>query len=115
MINKFEAHWKALRELKKGDKPEVPKITKALSVIKWTQEFGDYLDRIIGHFTIPLSYIVREELTVPVHTPPLVPVEPQSEDHGSVEAELVARTSLGRELIKPENLKMPIFLFAGTI
>ena len=55
VFNNFEAQWKAIKERKKGDEPEVPKITKALSVIKWTQAFGDYLDRIIGNHTIPLS------------------------------------------------------------
>ena len=93
VFNNFEAQWKAIKERKKGDEPEVPKITKALSVIKWTQAFGDYLDRIIGHCTITLSYVVREDLTVPVHTPPLVPRQPHSEDHGSVEAEIVSRAS----------------------
>ena len=55
VINNFEAQWKALRERKNGYEPDAPNITKALSVIKWTQEFGEYLDRIIGHCTIPLS------------------------------------------------------------
>ena len=93
MIKNFKAQWKDLKEQKKGDEPDAPKTTNALLVIKWTQEFGDHLDRIIGHRNIPLSYIVREEVTVPVHEPPLVPGHPYSEDHVSVEAELVDRES----------------------
>ena len=82
VIKNFEAQWKALKERKKVDKTYFPKITNALPVIKWTHAFGDYLDRIIGHCTIPLSYVVREEVTVPVHAPLLNPGQPQSEDHG---------------------------------
>ena len=59
--------------MKKGDEPDVPKITKALLVIKSTQVFGDYLDRIIGHHTTPLYYVVHKEVTVPVYESPLVP------------------------------------------
>ena len=40
VINNFEAQWKALRERKGGDGPDVPNITNALPVIKWTQAFG---------------------------------------------------------------------------
>ena len=82
-----------MKERKKGDDPDVPKTTNALPVIKWTHAFREYLDRIIGHHTIPLSYIIREEVTVPVHAPSLVPGKPHSEYKGSIDAELVARES----------------------
>jgi hypothetical protein len=42
-MKNFTAQWKALDKKKKADKPEVPKITKALSVIKCTEPFRDYL------------------------------------------------------------------------
>ena len=35
VIKNFEAEWKALKEQKKGDEPDDPKITNALPVIKW--------------------------------------------------------------------------------
>ena len=38
MMN-FEIQWKALQEQKKDDAPEVPKITKALLIIKQTEAF----------------------------------------------------------------------------
>ena len=55
VINNFETQWKVIKERKKGDKPDAPKSTKALPEIKWTHTFGEYLNRIIGHRTIPLS------------------------------------------------------------
>ena len=66
------------QEKKKGDNLDVPKIIKSLPVIKWNQAFGDYLIRIIGNRTIPLSYVIRKEVTVPVCAPPLVLGQPHS-------------------------------------
>ena len=103
MIKNFEAQWKALKELKKVDEPDVPKITKSLPLIKWIQALGDYLDRIIWHRIIPLYYVVCEEVNFPVHAPPLVLVQPRSEDHGSVEADLVARASHTHTLYSYDN------------
>ena len=60
VIKNFDAQWKVLKERKTGDKPYVPKTTKALPVIKCTHVCGDYLYNIIGHRTITLSYIVQE-------------------------------------------------------
>jgi hypothetical protein len=43
VMKNFAEQWKALENKKSADKPEVPKITKALPVIKWTEAFRDYL------------------------------------------------------------------------
>ena len=47
-----------MEDKKKADEPDVPKITKALPVIKWTEAFRDYLHRTIGVRTIPLAYVI---------------------------------------------------------
>jgi hypothetical protein len=55
VMKNFSEQWKALEDKNKGgDEPEVPKITKALPIIKWTEAFRDYLHRLIGVRTIPL-------------------------------------------------------------
>jgi hypothetical protein len=36
VIKNFAEQWRALTDRKKADDPEVPKISKTLSVIKWT-------------------------------------------------------------------------------
>jgi hypothetical protein len=41
VVKNFSKQWKALEEKKKGDQPDVPLITKALPVIKWTEAFTD--------------------------------------------------------------------------
>jgi hypothetical protein len=40
VMKNFEIQWKALEDKKRGDEPEVPKITKALPIIKWTEALG---------------------------------------------------------------------------
>ena len=39
VMSNFEIQWKVLKERKDEDDPEVPKITKALPIIKWTEAF----------------------------------------------------------------------------
>ena len=43
VIKNFEIQWKALKECKETDDPEVPKISKSLPIMKWTEAFQDYL------------------------------------------------------------------------
>jgi hypothetical protein len=57
-MKNFAAQWKAMEDKKKVDEPEVPKITKALPAIKWTEAFRDYLHSMIGVRTIPLAYVI---------------------------------------------------------
>ena len=56
VMSNLEIQWKALKE-RKND-PDVPKITKALPIIKWTEAFQDFLDRVIGARMIPLEYVI---------------------------------------------------------
>ena len=58
VMSNFEIQWKALKE-RKDDDPEVPKIIKALPIIKWTEAFQDFLNRVVGARMIPLAYVIR--------------------------------------------------------
>ena len=74
-IKYFVEHWKALEEQKKeADVPDVPKITKHLSVTKWKESFEDFLALVIGSRTIPLSYVIRNDAVVPAIAPPLAAI-----------------------------------------
>jgi hypothetical protein len=91
-IKAFIPHWKALTDKKKNDDvPDVPKITKALVVIKWTEAFGDFLNRVLGRRFIPLAYVIRPESVVPAAAPDLATGQPYGAIFGSVEEELVQR------------------------
>ena len=58
VMSNFEIQWNALKERKDEDDPEVPKITKALPLIKLTEAFQDFLNRVIGARMIPLAYVI---------------------------------------------------------
>ena len=106
VIKNFQEHWKALAARRIGEEPEVPKITKSLPVIRWTEAFDDYLHQAIGDRTTPLAYISREVVDVPAPAPALATGIPHSEIHGSVEEELIARASHTHPLYREDNSKL---------
>ena len=114
VMKNFEIQWKALVAKKDEDAPDVPKISKALPVIKWTEAFSDFLSRVVGVRTIPLSYVIRQNVEVPAATPPLANHQPHSTEHGSVEAELVARASHTHALYRDDNDKVYHYLEEAT-
>ena len=58
-MKNFEVQWKALKDRNNGEVPDVPKVSKKLPIIKWTEAFQDFLSRVIGVRTIPLAYVIR--------------------------------------------------------
>ena len=44
----FDVHWQALKDLKKQDDPDVPKLTKSGSIIKCIESFKLHLNAILG-------------------------------------------------------------------
>ena len=89
-MKNFEIQSTVLKERKGDDSPDVPKISKALPVIKWTEAFQDFLSRKIGNCNIPLAYIICDEPNPPAAAPPLAISQPHSIERGTVEAELIA-------------------------
>ena len=114
VMKNFELQWKALKAKKDADEPDVPKITKALPVIKWSEAFQDHLNRIIGLRTIPLQYVIRPEANVPNAAPALATNQPYSEEHGSVEDDLVARASHAPALYRDDGAKVYHLLEEAT-
>ena len=103
VMSNFEIQWKALKNRKDEDDPDVPTITKALPIIKWTEAFQDFVHRVIGARMIPLAYVIRIDLQVPGIAPTLAPNQPHSTEHGSVEEELIARASHTHALFRDDN------------
>ena len=103
-MKNFEAQWKALIDKSKNDPPEVPKITKTLTIIRWTEAFNDHLHRVVGIRKIPLAYVIRAEVAVEdIVNCPLAHAAPHSTKHGSIEDELIARASHTHALFREDN------------
>ena len=90
-IKSFVEHWKDLEgKNKEADVTDVPKITKHFAVTKWTEAFADFLARVTGRRTVPLSYVIRKYAVFPYIAPPLPTIigwglYPYSTEYGSVE------------------------------
>ena len=113
-MKNFKIQWMALKDRKKGDDPEVPKITKALPIIKWTEAFQDLLHWIIRVRMIPLAYVIDVDVNVPAPPPQLTVNQPHSDEHGSVEAELVACLSHTHLLYCDDNSSVYFHLEEAT-
>ena len=103
VMRNFEIQWKALKDRKDEDDPDVTKITKTLPIIKWTEAFQDFLNRVIGARMIPLAYGIRIDPQVPGPAPTLAPNKPHSTEHGSAEGDLIARASHTHALFRDVN------------
>jgi hypothetical protein len=113
VIKNFTQQWKAIKDRKYGESPEVPKISKTLSIIKWTEAFTDFLHHKIGVRLIPLAYVVHKMVTVPA-PPALSTGLPYSTLHGSVEGEMIARASHTHPLFRNDNLAVYYLLEEAT-
>jgi hypothetical protein len=102
-MKNFAAQWKALEDKRKVDEPDVPKITKALPVIKWMETFQYYLHQMIGVQTIPLAYVMQPEENV-LHIGPIAAGIPHSTEHGSIDDGLIAQTSHTNPLYREDNV-----------
>ena len=123
-IKTFNDHWKSLKARKDETNPEVPKISKTLHIMKWTEAFSDFTRRVIGTRTIPLSYVIRDMVNVPSAAPALSRLsgstatslrqEPFSDDFGSVEEELIGRATHSHPLYRDDNATIYFFLEEAT-
>ena len=102
-MKNFEIQWTALKDRKKDNDPEMPKITKALPIIKRTEAFPDFLHWINEVRKIPLVYVLHANVNVPAPPPQLTESQLHSDEHSSVEAELVACSSHTHALYHDDN------------
>ena len=114
VIKNFEDQWKALKGHKEDDEPDVPKISKSLPSIKWTEAFQHFLHPVIVVRMIPLAYVTRAVVDVPVIVPVLENNQPHSEEHGSAENKLIAQASHDHKLFREDNANVYYHLEEAT-
>ena len=114
MIKTFTEHWKSLTARKDVTNPEVPKISKTLHIMKWTEDFSDFSHRVIGTRTILLSYVICDTVSVPGDAPPLMPNQPYNAEFESVEEEMIARATHTHHLYRNDNASLYFYLEEST-
>ena len=106
VLKEFGEQWESHLAKKNDEEPTIPKITRHLTIVKWTESFEDYLHEIVGHRNIPLAYLIREDV-VPEYPPPaLANRKPYSTKHGSVVNELIARATHNNAKYNDDNQKL---------
>ena len=90
-LKNFHEGLKALRALTEKTAPEIPRISRAVPVMKWAPAFEIVMESMYGtrHF-LPLMYVIRKDEIPQDPPPPLLPNKPYSEEHGSLQSELIA-------------------------
>lgn len=106
VMQNFSEQWKAIKDAKKETQPEVPVITKALPIIRWSESFKDHLSRCTGVRNISLAYVVRETIEVPAACPAREPNQPYTTEHGSVMDDLVNRASHANGLFPADSAEV---------
>ena len=114
VIKNFEIQWKSLKTKRDEDTLEVPKISKSLPIIKWTEAFQDHLHCVIGVRMIPLAYVTRKDEDVPAVAPPLQAGQPHSEVHGSIEGEMIVWASHTHVIFQDNNVAVYYALEEAT-
>ena len=109
-IMNFTQQWKSLKDRKDGDQPEVPKISKDLGILRWSEAFKDFLNRCIGTRGAPLSYVVRTNAVPQGPLPPTATDSPHTEANGSVENDLVEFATHDHPLFRDDSKKVYFYL-----
>ena len=103
-LTNFEVQWKALKERKDADSKDTPKLVKGMSPHKYIESVNNYLRSEFGVREVPLLYVARASgAAVAMPAPPLEVNQPHSAEHGSVEEELIARTSHAGPLFRIDS------------
>ena len=103
-----------MKDRKRADDPEVPKIPEALPIIKWIEAFQDFLHQIIRVRMIPLVYEMHANVNIPAPLPQVTVNQPHSNEHGSVEAEPITHLSHTHALYCDDNLLVYFHLKEAT-
>ena len=82
--------------------------------MKRTEAFSDFSRQVIGTWTIPLSYVIRETVPVPAAAPPLMTNQPYAEVFGLVKEELIDRATHTHTLYRDDNASLYFYLEETT-
>ena len=92
----------------------MPKISKSLLVIKWSESFTDFLHRVIGIRITPLAYVIRENVVPNRGLPQLAPISLYLIEHGSIEEEMIEFVPHSHPLFKNDLVSVYYYLKEAT-
>ena len=99
----FDMQWQALLKQENQDDPEVLKLGKNGSILKWIESFKLHTKSIIGVRMCSLLYALENEASKATARPDLIAHQPHSADYGSIIEEIAALTSHDNPLYAQDN------------
>ena len=102
----FDMQWKALKKQAKQDDPEVPKLGKQGSILKWIESKKLHLKSIIGVRDFSLAYLLNDTASRATARPVLLAYHPHCGELGSILEELNLYTSHVHPLFAQDNANL---------
>ena len=98
----YAEYLKALKNKQAAVANDLPKVTRSLNIVPWTEAFQIYLEKTLGSRMIPLAYVTRDR-EVPPPLDALATNRPYGVNTGSVTKELIVRASHTHALFDNDN------------
>lgn len=114
VIRNFKDQQKDLKNRRKDEEAKAPKISKVLPVTKWSEALTDFLHSAVEIRMIPLTYTVREIATPTRELQALLPDVTHSEDHSSIEEEILELSSRTHQLVRNYSARVYYHLEEAT-
>jgi len=99
----FRYLWQGIKDCRATNDPETPKVSKVLTIIRWTDAFRDHLHQCVGVRHIPLGYVTQTDNAVAMMCSVFAYDQPYSSEHTSIEGDLIARSSHAHGLFHDNN------------
>ena len=114
VLTDFNLKYEAIIKLSKKDKPDVPKITKTSTPLRWIESFNDCLYRTYGIRDCPLSYVIRENDVNESEEEDPLQMNKSYGKSGSVLDEMIKRLRHNHPLFKSDNAAVYSLLEEAT-
>ena len=114
VLKDFYVEWEAVLKLAKEEKPDVPKLSKHVTPIRWVESFKDCVSRSFGVRGAPLSYVIRDNEIAPNHLDDPLQLGKSFGSSGSVLQEMIDRMNHTNPLYKTDNATVYSMLEVAT-
>lgn len=110
----FWTEYEAISKLMKEDKPDVPKVTKNTTPLRWIESFKDCCYRTYGVRECPLLYVIRENETFTSEADDPLNVGRAYGSSGSILQEMILRLNHNDPLYNTDNSQVYSMLEEAT-